>query len=163
MSGRPQPTEDTDGPGGNEILTLPEYRALLAGARAMVVALRAADGAFSAVRDGNPPLRASEVQVFRYWRDKTIETWNGLNKHLQDRDPVMLLHALAVLSADLTYPLTDVRSDWDDLAPEWSAAYFTFCDHLAQLKAIQDRPGAEVAIAAHLPLLATEFRPVPPC
>jgi hypothetical protein len=147
------------------VVTLEEYRGLLRDARAMVVALRDADVTHRPVPSGNPPLRASEIEVFDRWRHKAIENWNVIETYLQAGDAVMVRHGLNVLQEDMGYPLSDVRSDWELLAPEWASALTTFHDHLHRLQsktAVYDRPAARDEVAAFLPTLAAEFRPVPP-
>lgn len=146
-------------------VTLGEYRDLLADARAMVVALCDADVTARPIPVCNPPLQTSEVEVFDRWRTKAVTNWNVIGSYLQACDPDRLRAGLYILHGDLGYPLTDVRSDWEELAPQWSAALTRFSDHLQRLQhktGVFDRPVDHDRVAAFLPALATEFRPVSP-
>ena len=150
--------------GDGAVVTLEEYRALLADARAMVVALCAADVTSRPVAVGNPPLDDRDIEVFDRWRRQAVTNWNLIGAYLRAADPDRLRAGLYILHGDLGYPLTDVRSDWQELAPQWSVALTTFVDHLRRLEyktAVYDRPAAGDEVAAFLPTLASEFRSLP--
>lgn len=148
----------------DEVVSFEEYRDLLADARAMVMALCGEDVTRHPVPEGNPPLQASEIEVFDHWRDQAVQNWNVIDKSLMAGDPDLLRARLYILRGDLSYPLSDVRSDWEILAPHWAAAYNTFSDHLQRLQyktAVSDKPAAREQVAAFLPGLAAGFLPVP--
>jgi hypothetical protein len=150
----------------DEIVGVEEYRNLLADARAMVTALCGEDVTRTPVPEGNPPLQAAEVEVFDQWRARAVENWNLVGESLAAGDPTLLRARLYILQGDLTYPLSDVRSDWEVLAPKWAASFNKFADQLQALQdktAVGDRPGAREQVAAFLPALAAEFQPVPSC
>jgi len=149
----------------DDVVTLPEYQGLLADARSMVVALLEADVTRRPVREGDPPLSQSEIEQFGYWRDKAVKNWNLIYQSLQAADPVMVRHGLDRLRSEVSYPLNDLRSDWEELAPEWAAAYRAFSDHLRRLQdktAVSDQPAARDQVAAFLPTLVAELRPIDP-
>lgn len=134
--------------------TIDEYRALLADAREVVVALRD-----TAAPDGT---RESCRAWFEYWQSETIEEWNHIRVLLDASDPDGVAGLLDIIRT--VGRAINERCDWPDIAPRAAAARSTFADHLFEIWPRLPDNGTPEAhqVREFFPTLAAEFQPVEP-